>query len=241
MSRTPASALAAVFASDAIPQIIAALELHGPLSISGLHTHVGVGKRALRNEVSRLHALGVVRRTPQGKKRVISLTTNPATANLVPLALLAYGPPFILAREFSELGECAELFLHGDWARRDTGILGELPVNIYVLLIGDADADIVFHAALRASRSLGREVITTIIARNPDNEMMVQEISNLAPGPLLPVPLTPGKAEPVSAPPRTRVAGRHKEHATQKPDDKAGARVRKPGARMPIKALASDK
>lgn len=97
-----------------------------------------------------------------GRTKLLSANeANPYLRPLSQLAIMAFGPPIVVAEEFEAVDGIETICLYGSWAARYHGELGPTPNDIDVLVIGRPDRDDVDDAARRAQERLGREVNVT--------------------------------------------------------------------------------
>jgi len=160
MARNVASPLAALFVSNAIPQIIAALSLHGSATAGELTERVSVGSRAVHYELNRLRNLGILTITRVHRVQVYTLTTDPLVHHLVSISLLAYGPLHIIGQNLGNVQGIEQAFIFGSWARRYHGEIGRIPNDIDVYAVGDTSRNDISEASEFSSDRLGRPVNT---------------------------------------------------------------------------------
>ena len=98
-----------------------------------------------------------------GRSKLVQANAgNPYFEPLARLALMSFGPPYVIRQEFGALGNVEGLFIYGSWAARYAGEQGPAPRDVDVLLIGEPDRDAVYEATRRAEERLGHEVNVTI-------------------------------------------------------------------------------
>ena len=124
-------------------------------------------RHTVSNELRRLETSDLVIPRTIGRNRLFHAnTTSPYFEPLARLALLSFGPPYVIREEFESLSDLRQTFIYGSWAARYAGEPGPAPYDVDVLLIGTPDPDAVYAAARRAEERLGREVNVTI--RDPE-------------------------------------------------------------------------
>ncbi|MGF1661215.1 MAG: ArsR family transcriptional regulator [Kineosporiaceae bacterium] len=135
-------------------------------TIEALATATGHPYQTVSNELRRLEAGGLlVGRTVGRAKFLRADTTNPYLPPLSQLVLMSFGPPLVLAEEFSGVDGVDEILLFGSWAARYSGEPGPPPRDVDVLVIGTPDRDALHEAARRAEGRLHREVNVTLRSR----------------------------------------------------------------------------
>ena len=77
---------------------------------------------------------------------------------LAELLAVTYGPTAVLGELLASVPGVKEAYVYGSWAARYRGAGGDVPRDVDVLVVGDADDDDLFDAARTAERTLGREV-----------------------------------------------------------------------------------
>lgn len=163
--RRPTPPLAQLFASATLPRLLSTLALHERCNVTQLVEYAGVSRAVVSRELSRLDELGLLESKREGNMRWVSLPDDSEIAHaLRTLALAAYGPPTVIAEEFSRLEGVDSCYIFGSWAARNAGIRGALPRDVDVLLVGKTDRDEVFEAAQRAQSRLGREVNSVTVS-----------------------------------------------------------------------------
>ena len=131
-------------------------------TIDELAERTGEPYQTVATEVRRLQAADLVSASTVGRTKLLSANeANPYVRPLSQLAIMAFGPPHVIAEEFAEIDGIESMFLYGSWAARYLGEAGGPPNDIDVLVIGRPARDDVFDASLRAQQRLGREVNVT--------------------------------------------------------------------------------
>ena len=110
-------------------------------------------------EVGRLVEAGLLTESGTGRPRWISANTDSLLfAPLAELVALTYGPIPVLTRLLSGVPGVEAALIFGSWAARYRGVRGAAPRDIDVLVVGSADADILFDVAEQGRAKLGRAV-----------------------------------------------------------------------------------
>ncbi len=131
-------------------------------SLTDIATRIGTSVSTAQREVSRAEEAGVVVSRRVGNTRLVRALPSPITDPLTELLLRSFGPPQVIAEEFTPVVGIEGLYLVGSWAARYAGTPGRAPADLDVLVIGQPDRDEVDDAAERARHRLGREVDVTI-------------------------------------------------------------------------------
>jgi hypothetical protein len=91
--------------------------------------------------------------------RFIRARTDHVVAGpLAELLAVTYGPTAVLGEVLASVPGVDEAYVYGSWAARYRGQGGDVPRDVDVLVVGDADEDDLYDAARAAERRLGREV-----------------------------------------------------------------------------------
>jgi predicted nucleotidyltransferase len=189
---TAAPPLLPVFRSQLQGEVLA-LVLSDPAvewTVGELVQRTGHPRQTVSNEVRRLEGAGLLLTRSVGRTKLMKANTDsPYYEPLARLALMSFGPPLVIAKEFGLIGGIKRILIYGSWAARYAGEQGPAPHDIDVLLIGAPDRDEVYEAARRAEERLGREVNTTI--RKPEQWERAEDgfARQLQSSPLVEVPL----------------------------------------------------
>ncbi len=139
----------------------------GEQSIADIARATSVSEATVLREVDRLIETGFVTERRQGRSRLIRPDrTNPATSPLTALLAVTVGPAHLLRERLAEVRGLDFAAIYRSWAARATGVVGDLPADIDVLVVGDVSRTEVYEIAEDASGSLGREVNVAVIARD---------------------------------------------------------------------------
>lgn len=139
----------------------------GEHSIADIARATSVSEATVLREVDRLIETGFVTERRQGRSRLIRPDrTNPATSPLTALLAVTMGPAHVLRERLSGVGGLEFAAIYGSWAARATGVVGDLPADIDLLVVGDVSRTEVYEIAEDASGALGREVNVTVIAHD---------------------------------------------------------------------------
>ncbi len=131
----------------------------GEESLSDLANAVGAFKNAIKHEVDRLEAAGLVSSRAVGRSRLVRVSAaEPVRSILLDLVLHTYGPVHVVGEELSGVAGVTSAFIYGSWAARYAREPGPPPGDIDVLVVGDPDRDDLFEAVGRATARLGKEV-----------------------------------------------------------------------------------
>lgn len=128
-------------------------------SITELARLIKASTKAVQQEVDRLVRNGYLLDRKLGTLRLVrSASDTPIIRPLTDLLAVTYGPLPVLTELLADVGGIAQAFIYGSWAARYRGEPGPVPIDVDVLVVGDADPDELDHAAAQAERVLRREV-----------------------------------------------------------------------------------
>ena len=85
-------------------------------------------------------------------------TDHPIYGPLWQIVMYGYGPAAILPPLLSTVPGIDEAYIYGSWAARYLGEPGEDPNDVDVLVVGTADAGVLYEIARQATKTTGREV-----------------------------------------------------------------------------------
>ena len=160
-------------------------------TLSELANEVGVSLSTVTREIQRASEAGLVVTREVGRAKVVSADTDSVLSQpLTRLLLLSFGPVVVVAEELADIGGIEEAYIFGSWAARYVGQAGPSPQDLDVLIIGTPDRDVVYAAADRIERRVGRPVQVTFRSLNrwnePGEDSFLQEVRKR---PLIPVGL----------------------------------------------------
>lgn len=119
----------------------------------------GVSPSAVTREADRLVAAGLVSERRQGNLRLLRARVDSVVAGpLAELLAVTFGPRAVLGELLARVPGVEEAYIYGSWAARYRGQPGDVPRDVDVLVIGDADDDDLYEVSRNAERTLGREV-----------------------------------------------------------------------------------
>jgi DNA-binding transcriptional ArsR family regulator len=142
-------------------ELLAWLFLHPEqeFPLTELARRFGVSRATVMREADRFASAGLVADRRQGNLRFIRARTDNVVAGpLAELLAVTYGPAVVLGEVLASVPGVDEAYVYGSWAARYRGQGGDVPRDVDVLVVGDADADDLYEAARGAERRLGREV-----------------------------------------------------------------------------------
>jgi predicted nucleotidyltransferase len=121
---------------------------------------VGASVKAVHHEVNRLVDAGLLVDRKHGNNRLVRAVTDSLLSRpLTDLLAVTYGPLSVVTDAVRGIPGVEEAFIYGSWAARYDGEPGQVPRDVDVLIVGDADPDELDEAARRAEQRLGgREV-----------------------------------------------------------------------------------
>ena len=163
--KVSAPSLVPILRSDAQGRILARV-LADPdkrHSLSDLVAATGTSMPTVLREVRRGEQAGILTTEKVGPMRRVSARVDHPLYDAVRRIIVAtYGPPAVVAEEFAGVGGAEAVLLIGSWAARYLGEAGRAPNDVDVLVIGDADRDLVDDAAQRAEEQIGMPVQATV-------------------------------------------------------------------------------
>ncbi|MDE0117514.1 MAG: ArsR family transcriptional regulator [bacterium] len=132
-------------------------------SLSDLVDSTDTSMPTVLREVLRAEGAGILTTEKIGPIRQVRARVDHPLYDAVRRIILAtYGPPMVVAEEFANLEDADAVLLIGSWAARYLGEEGRSPNDIDVLVIGDADRDLVDGAAARVEDRIGMPVQATV-------------------------------------------------------------------------------
>jgi DNA-binding transcriptional ArsR family regulator len=167
MKQTP-PVLLPILRSGFQGELLAWLFLHPEreFPLTELARRFGVSRATVMREADRFVAAGLVADRRQGNLRFIRARTDNVVAGpLAELLSVTYGPTAVLGEVLASVRGVDEAYIYGSWAARYRGQGGDVPRDVDVLVIGDADDDDLYDAARAAELRLGREVSIRRVSR----------------------------------------------------------------------------
>jgi hypothetical protein len=104
---------------------------------------------------------------------------SPLYEPLARLAMLTFGPSAVVAEEFGRLPAVREAHLFGPWAARYSGVPGDQPRDVEVLVIGTLSREAAYDAAQETAARLGlpvHPVVRTPAQWTDDTDPFLREI-----------------------------------------------------------------
>ncbi len=182
--KVPAPSLAPILRSDAQGRILACV-LADPdtsHSLSNLVEHTQTSMPTVSREVGRAEQAGLLVTEKVGSSRQVRANVGHPLHDAVRQIILAtYGLPKVVAEELADLKAADAVILFGSWAARYFGEPGRAPNDIDVLVIGEADRDLVDEAAERVERRIGMPVQATVRTHeqwNSEHEGFIREVKS---------------------------------------------------------------
>lgn len=150
-------------------------------TLSELANEVGVSLSTVTREIQRASEAGLVVTREVGRAKLVRADTDSVMSEpLTRLLLLSFGPVVVVAEELAGIGDIEAAYIFGSWAARYMGQAGPSPQDLDLLIIGTPDRDVVYAAADRIERRVGRPVQVTFrsLARwnEPGEDSFVQEV-----------------------------------------------------------------
>jgi predicted nucleotidyltransferase len=189
---TAAPALLPVFRSRLQGEVLALLfgDPAVEWTAEDLARRAGHPRHTVANELRRLELADLVMVRMIGRSKLVRANAgSPYFEPLAQLALMSFGPPYVIKQEFGGLDNVERIFIYGSWAARYAGEQGPAPHDVDVLVIGQPDRDAVFEAARRVEERLGREVNVTIRDAERWKEATDGFTRQLRSSPLVEIPL----------------------------------------------------
>jgi predicted nucleotidyltransferase len=128
-------------------------------SLTDMAGRFRVSRSTAMREANRFLAAGLVSERRQGNLRFVRARQDNVVAGpLAELLAVTYGPTVVLSELLASVPGVEEAYVYGSWAARYRGEGGDVPRDVDVLVVGDADDDDLYDVARKAERSLAREV-----------------------------------------------------------------------------------
>ena len=167
--KVSAPSLAPILRSDAQGRILARV-LADPdrsHSLSDLVAATGTSMPTVLREVRRAEQAAILTTEKVGPMRQVRARVgHPLYGAVRRIILATYGPPTVVAEEFAGIQGAEAVLLIGSWAARYLGDAGRAPNDVDVLVVGDADRDLVDDAAQRVEERIGMPVQATVRAHS---------------------------------------------------------------------------
>lgn len=159
--------------------------------LSELAGEVGVSVSTVTREIQRAEEAGVVVVREVGRAKLVRADTDSVLGEpLTRLLLLSFGPVVVVGDELAGIDDVEAAYIFGSWAARYVGQAGPSPQDLDVLIIGTPDRDVVYAAADRIERRIGRPVQVTFRSparwSEPGEDPFLREVRKR---PLVPVGL----------------------------------------------------
>lgn len=161
LMKQPASMLLPILRSGFQGDLLAWLFLHPDQEypLTDLARRFRVSRATVMREADRFTEAGLVSDRRQGNLRFIHARTDNVVAGpLAELLAVTYGPTAVLSEMLASVPGIDEAYVYGSWAARFRGQGGEVPRDVDVLVVGDADDDDLYEVARAAESRLGREI-----------------------------------------------------------------------------------
>lgn len=159
--RTSAPGLLPLLRSQVQGDLLALLFLHPEeeLSLTEAARRIDASIRSVHHETNRLVQAGLLNERRQGNNRLVRAAVDSLLARpLTELLALTFGPLPVLTRQLAGVAGVDQAYIYGSWAARYCGELGPPPADVDVLVVGDADLDLLHERAATSQLQLGREV-----------------------------------------------------------------------------------
>jgi DNA-binding transcriptional ArsR family regulator len=128
-------------------------------SLAELAKRFDVSPATVTREADRFVDAGLVSERRQGNLRLLRAKVDTVVAGpLAELLAVTFGPTAVLGELLAGVRGVAEAYIFGSWAARYRGQPGDVPRDVDVLVVGDADDDDLYDVSRNAERTLGREV-----------------------------------------------------------------------------------
>ncbi|HEV7934111.1 MAG TPA: MarR family transcriptional regulator [Actinomadura sp.] len=164
-------------------ELLAWLFLHpeGEFSLVELARRFEVSPATVTREADRFVAAGLIQERRHGNLRLLRARTDSVVAGpLAELLAVTYGPTAVLGTLLAQVPQVEEAYVYGSWAARYRGRPGDVPRDVDVLVIGDADEDDLYEVSRNAEHALGREVNIRRVSRqlweNPGDDPFLSAV-----------------------------------------------------------------
>jgi DNA-binding transcriptional ArsR family regulator len=157
-----------LFRSELQGELLSWLFLHpeAEFSLVELARRYGVSPSTMTREADRFVAAGLVGERRQGNQRLLKARVDTVVAGpLAELLAVTFGPTAVLGELLARVPGVEEAYVYGSWAARYRGQPGDVPRDVDVLVVGEADDDDLYEVSRNAERTLGREVNTRRVSQ----------------------------------------------------------------------------
>lgn len=147
-------------------QLLADLLLHPDeeTTLTDLARRLDMAVSTAHLELGRLVDAGILSQRSVGRSRLVRANRD---SRLFPvlsqLMLLTYGPAVVIAEEFHDVAETADVAIFGSWAARYAGTVGAAPNDIDVLVVGNKVSRIAVDAAAQRSEDRLRIQVNPVV------------------------------------------------------------------------------
>ncbi len=134
-------------------------------SIAAMESETGVAQATISREVDRLTKTGLLKSRSAGRMRLVTANKDsPYFPELYSLLLKTSGPGILLRDRIEGLDRIEDAYIFGSWARRYEGEIGNAPVDIDLLLIGDPAPSQIETLSRTLEKELSMEVNPVILS-----------------------------------------------------------------------------
>jgi len=166
-----APALLPVFRSGTQARLLAEVFFNSPASGRELARRLGVAQPTIARELSRLADAGIVEYERVGNAKLVHPAPTPFTGALRQIVAYAAGVPHIVRTVYENVEGIDDIFIHGSWAARFHGELGDPPHDLDLVVVSPTHTRFSL-ASQRAEieAQLGMAVDQMVLA--PDHERL---------------------------------------------------------------------
>lgn len=178
-----------IFRSETQSELLAALFLNPgrEWNMHELSQHTGGAYTTVHREASRLLKAGLLSERRVGQARLLQPNEQaPAFRPLRDLLVVCFGAVPLLAEHLAHLDGIEAVAVYGSYAERMTGVPGEPPQDVDVLVVGTPDPLQVYAAAREVTLKISRPVNPTLMDRQ-EWEQGTGFLRDLRAKPMLPV------------------------------------------------------
>jgi len=186
--RTDSPPLAPYLRSVAQARLLAELLLKPDraMSVTQLAKTVGTAQSVISTEVDRLVAASVLADERVGRTRLVRANPDYRLAEpLTRILAASFGPEPVMTRLLSTLDGIDAAFIYGSWAARFSGVAGQQPRDVDVLVIGTPDRAALNEAVEAAELALGLPVQITRVSPEAWQQAGEPFIQTVKAGPLV--------------------------------------------------------